>query len=46
MVQRRAIAAGITTKVGNHTFRATGITALPEKIPVHILKFLNHTPTH
>jgi integrase len=27
MVSRRAIAAGIGTKIGNHTFRATGITA-------------------
>ena len=27
MVQRRAVAAGIDTKVGNHSFRATGITA-------------------
>ena len=28
MIQRRAAAAaGITTKIGNHTFRATGITA-------------------
>jgi site-specific recombinase XerD len=27
MVQRRAIAAAIGTKTGNHTFRATGITA-------------------
>lgn len=27
MVRRRAIAAGIATKIGNHTFRATGITA-------------------
>jgi site-specific recombinase XerD len=27
MVQRRAIAAGIHTRIGNHTFRATGITA-------------------
>ncbi|WP_246767444.1 tyrosine-type recombinase/integrase [Rhizobium leguminosarum] len=27
MVQRRTIAAGITTAVCNHTFRATGITA-------------------
>ncbi|WP_210246703.1 MULTISPECIES: abortive infection family protein [unclassified Methylobacterium] len=26
MVQRRAEAAGIKTKIGNHTFRATGIT--------------------
>lgn len=27
MVQRRAQAAGIKTRIGNHTFRATGITA-------------------
>ena len=27
MVQRRALAAGIKTKIGNHSFRATGITA-------------------
>ena len=27
MVQRRAWAAGIATRIGNHTFRATGITA-------------------
>jgi site-specific recombinase XerD len=27
MVRRRALAAGISTAVGNHTFRATGITA-------------------
>lgn len=27
MVRRRALAAGIATTVGNHTFRATGITA-------------------
>ena len=27
MVRRRAIAAGIKPKIGNHTFRATGITA-------------------
>ena len=26
MIQRRAEAAGIKTKIGNHTFRATGIT--------------------
>jgi site-specific recombinase XerD len=26
MIQRRALAAGIRTKIGNHTFRATGIT--------------------
>ena len=27
MIGRRTSAAGIDTKVGNHTFRATGITA-------------------
>jgi site-specific recombinase XerD len=27
MIRRRASAAGIETKIGNHTFRATGITA-------------------
>jgi integrase len=27
MVRRRATAAGIATKLGNHSFRATGITA-------------------
>jgi integrase len=27
MIQRRARGAGIRTKIGNHTFRATGITA-------------------
>ena len=27
MIARRAAAAGIMTKVGNHSFRATGITA-------------------
>ncbi len=27
MVQRRAARAGIATRIGNHTFRATGITA-------------------
>jgi hypothetical protein len=27
MIGRLAMAAGITTKVGNHSFRATGITA-------------------
>ena len=30
MVRRRAAAAGIEEKVGNHTFRATGITAYLE----------------
>jgi site-specific recombinase XerD len=27
MIQRRASAAGLKTRIGNHTFRATGITA-------------------
>lgn len=27
MIQRRALAAGIRTRIGNHSFRATGITA-------------------
>lgn len=27
MIQRRMAAAGIATKAGNHSFRATGITA-------------------
>jgi site-specific recombinase XerD len=27
MIQRRARSAGIATKIGNHTFRATGVTA-------------------
>jgi integrase len=27
MIQRRAAAAGIATRIGNHSFRATGITA-------------------
>jgi integrase len=26
MIRRRAAAAGIATKIGNHSFRATGIT--------------------
>ena len=30
MVRRRASAAGIGTAIGNHTFRATGITAYLE----------------
>jgi integrase len=27
LIQRRAKAAGVTTRIGCHTFRATGITA-------------------
>ena len=29
MVRRRALAAGIETKIGNHSFRASGIDRLP-----------------
>ena len=31
MIQRRAAAASIKTRIGNHTFRATGITAYKNK---------------
>jgi integrase len=31
MIQRRARVAGIRTRIGNHTFRATGITAYLER---------------
>ena len=27
IIQRRAKSGGVTTRVGNHTFRATGVTA-------------------
>jgi site-specific recombinase XerD len=27
MIQRRSKAAGVITRMGNHTFRATGVTA-------------------
>jgi hypothetical protein len=27
MIRRRAVVIGIATKLGNHSFRATGITA-------------------
>jgi integrase/recombinase XerD len=30
MVKRRARAAGVSERIGNHTFRATGITAYLE----------------
>jgi site-specific recombinase XerD len=30
MIQRRAAAAGIKTRIGNHTFRVIGITAYPK----------------
>jgi integrase/recombinase XerD len=31
MIQRRAAVAGIKTRIGNHTFRATGVAAYPKK---------------
>jgi integrase len=31
MIRRRAAGAGIATKLGNHSFRATGITAYLRK---------------
>jgi site-specific recombinase XerD len=30
MIKRRAVAAGLSSRIGNHTFRATGITAYLE----------------
>jgi len=31
MIQRRARQAGIKTRIGNHSMRATGITDLPQE---------------
>jgi len=31
IIQRRAAVAGIETKIGNHTFRATGIYRVPQE---------------
>jgi hypothetical protein len=31
MIGRRAVAAGIAAKLGNHGLRETGITALPQE---------------
>jgi hypothetical protein len=30
MIQRQVLKVGIMTRAGNHSFRATGITVLPE----------------
>jgi integrase/recombinase XerD len=30
MIKRRAIVAGLSPRIGNHTFRATGVTAYLE----------------
>jgi site-specific recombinase XerD len=44
MIQRRAKAAGIATKIGNHTFRAAGITAYLKNggTLVHAQQIANH----
>lgn len=44
MIQRRAAAAGIATKIGNHTFRATGITAYLKNggMLEHVQTIANH----
>ena len=43
MIQRRAAAAGIMTKIGAHTFRATGITAYQNKGTLeHAQTIANH----
>jgi hypothetical protein len=46
MIQRRAAAGGIKTRIGNHTFRATGITAyLKNKGTLETAQFIaNHEP--
>lgn len=45
MIQRRASAAGIKTKIGNHSFRATGITAYL-KNPNSRLEVAQHLANH
>ena len=45
MIQRRATAAGIKTKIGNHTFRATDITAYL-KNPQSKLEMAQHIANH
>ena len=47
MIRRRATAAGIETKLGNHSFRATGITAYPKNgdTPEKAAAMANHTST-
>src|ERR1035441_4095378 len=42
MVRRRAAGAGIATKIGNHTFRATGITAYRSEEHTSELQSLRH----
>jgi integrase len=45
MIQRRARAIGIKTRIGNHTFRATGITAYL-KNPQARLEVAQHIANH
>jgi integrase/recombinase XerD len=45
MIRRRADAAGIKTRIGNHTFRATGITAYL-KNPQAKLEIAQHIANH
>jgi integrase len=44
MIQRRTAAAGMETKIGNYTFRATGITAYLKNIGTleHAKTIANH----
>src|SRR4051812_24203720 len=44
MLQRRARAAGLSTAIGNHTFRVTGITAYLENggTAEHAQQIANH----
>jgi site-specific recombinase XerD len=45
MIQRRAVAANISTKISNHTFRATGITAYLKNggLPEHAQMIASHS---
>ena len=45
MIQRRAKAAGIKTKIGNHSWRATGITAYMKNggLLEHAQQLANHS---
>ena len=47
MIGRRAATAGIETKIGNHTFRVTGISAYPKNGGAleTAAAMANHSPT-
>ena len=45
MIQRRALAAGIETKIGNHSLRAIGITDYL-KNNGHAQAMANHSSPH